>query len=144
MKTKTRAQILEIITKTGSARPHDLIQSLGITAAAVHRHLKRLCQEGQIERVGNPPQVFYRLREISAVCVQQVSGAHRDFLQKHYLYVDPTGQMLEGLEGLFQWAQDEKQRMNFSALVEEYIGARRVIGFAIVNSYKGFEVVREI
>jgi hypothetical protein len=61
MKTNTRAQILEIIEKSGKIRPFDLRKSLNISAQAIHRHLKDLTEQGIIEAKGSAPLVHYAL-----------------------------------------------------------------------------------
>lgn len=46
-------------------RAHDLKRELGIGAAATHRQLKRLIQEGKLTKQGAPPYVFYSLSKES-------------------------------------------------------------------------------
>ena len=59
MKTDTRSKILQIIGRGGGTRPIDLVRSLGISAQAVHRHLKALVSIGSIESRGRGPLTRY-------------------------------------------------------------------------------------
>lgn len=61
MKTKTKARIVNYISKTGPARPTTLAHFLGISPQALHRHLKVLLQEKSLERQGRPPHTVYGL-----------------------------------------------------------------------------------
>ena len=120
---------MDIIERYGEVRPCDLRADLRISTAAVHRQLKKLCERGAIERLGAPPRVFYRLMDSKPnVHQDEINTSDRNFLQEHYLYVTPTGRMLYGVEGLFQWYKDKKQRMKFTDLVAEYITNRREAG----------------
>jgi predicted DNA-binding transcriptional regulator len=61
MRTLTQKRIIEIIRKSNRVRPRDLVKSLGISPQAVHRHLKVLLKNGQVENLGKPPLTFYAL-----------------------------------------------------------------------------------
>lgn len=61
MKTETRARILKIIGQRGGVRPIELIQELGFSAQAVHRHLRVLLEAGTLERNGRGPKTLYRV-----------------------------------------------------------------------------------
>ncbi len=61
MKTGTRAEILRLIKERGSARPIELVQALGITPQAIHRHLKSLVLAGSLETRGRGPNTRYVL-----------------------------------------------------------------------------------
>jgi predicted ArsR family transcriptional regulator len=62
MKTDTTEKIIQYIRRNGQVRPYDIGRFLGIGQVAVHRQLKRLTLQGELERVGTPPLVFYTLR----------------------------------------------------------------------------------
>jgi len=64
MKTDTRSCIVKIIEKNGKARPFDLVKALGISAQAIHRHLKSLVSEGVLEIQGAAPYTQYTMAGI--------------------------------------------------------------------------------
>jgi hypothetical protein len=61
MNKGTRAQIIEIIKKNGKTRPVALAESLGISAQALHRHLRALKETGVLEAHGRAPYTQYAL-----------------------------------------------------------------------------------
>jgi len=61
MKTQTSAQILKIIEKSGKIRPSELRKSLNISAQSIHRHLRKLIDQGMIETKGSTPFTQYML-----------------------------------------------------------------------------------
>lgn len=67
MKKKTvGARILKIMTDNGGrARPADLVRELNVTQASVQRQLRKLVEEGVIEKIGVAPKVYYQLRSRS-------------------------------------------------------------------------------
>lgn len=59
MKTETRSKIIKIIDEQGGTRPIELVRRLGITAQAIHRHLKALVAAGTLEPRGRGPLTRY-------------------------------------------------------------------------------------
>lgn len=59
----TREKILQIIKKRGETSPDSLTRELLLSRQIVHRHLSRLLESGDIERIGHPPKVYYRIRD---------------------------------------------------------------------------------
>lgn len=59
MKTDTRTRIIAMIQQSGSMRPIELVQRLGISPQAVHRHLRSLVASGDIESRGRGPLTRY-------------------------------------------------------------------------------------
>lgn len=74
MRTETRAKILEIITQQRGTRPIELVMRLGITAQAIHRHLRALVAAGMIEAKGRGPKTRY-----CRAGVPDLDGARRWF-----------------------------------------------------------------
>ena len=93
MKTGTKDNILAYISKNASISAKEIIQSSGIKAAAVFRHLKNLQAGGLIYKVGKPPQVRYyayinAMENKSKIIIEAtnwaVSGAE-NFVSKDFL-----------------------------------------------------------
>lgn len=61
MKTQTKFQIVKLIEKSGPSRPADLSAKLGISPQALHRHLKKLSEQGILEPLGTPPFTRYSI-----------------------------------------------------------------------------------
>ena len=66
MKNKTSQKILNHITRTSGASgtaPHELVDLLGLSERAVFKQLKKLYDQGKIDKAGQPPKVFYLPKE---------------------------------------------------------------------------------
>ena len=59
---ETVQKILKLLEK-GAMRPNDLANKLGISRQALHRHLKALLKEEQIQKSGLGPHVVYTLSD---------------------------------------------------------------------------------
>lgn len=78
MKTETRTRIVQIIKDSAGARPIELVRKLGISAQALHRHLKALVLAGSIESRGRGPLTRYFIAgtaQIGRACRWYVSLA---------------------------------------------------------------------
>lgn len=122
MKTTTKQDIIDIIEKNGMAKPSELVEKLKITKAAIHRHLLKLVEEGVIQKHGSPPKVFYTLKEekVEALDTSLVSEEDRRFLDLEYLYIDPSGSILKGLEGFCAWLKRIKKEKELLPLAKEF------------------------
>ncbi len=124
MITNTRNRILTIIQNKGQSRVHELVRELGISRMAVHKHLKKLCDVGLLEKTGRPPTVYYAIatpKIISGVS-EQSSVAYttvQDIIEERYLYISPTGNITYGMEGFRNWCTRTKQEVEKTA--QEYI-----------------------
>ncbi len=63
MITDTRKNILEFITLNREVSANQIINEFNLSPQIVHRHLKKLLNEGHVARVGTPPRVFYQVKE---------------------------------------------------------------------------------
>lgn len=59
MITDTRERIYTYICKHEKVRVHDLVKKFQLSNVAIHKQVKKLLNEGKIEKTGNPPMVFY-------------------------------------------------------------------------------------
>jgi len=123
--TDTKARIVSYIRTNGQAQVKDLVGHLGIGPVAIHRHLKRLVEIGQLAKAGTPPKVFYRLA--AAIAEEHPTKDRRttDLLDKYYAYVDPTGQLLTGLTGFITWAKNVGKQDQINSLLIRYIKDRQ-------------------
>lgn len=123
----TKSKIIEIIKKNGKARPHDLIQQLEITSAAVHRHLKRLIEQGILKKLGKPPHVYYQLiqRPVDQRKWPELTLGLDAFLEENYLYVSPSGNWQPGVIGFQAWVNQTKQSRQYEFLANEFKQVRQ-------------------
>lgn len=59
MKTNTRQKIYEYIWYDKPTTVKEIVEFFWISKEMIHRHLKNLIQENKIEKLGNPPKVYY-------------------------------------------------------------------------------------
>lgn len=129
MNTNTKQEILKYIEENKQVRPFFLAQYLGISPQALHRHLKDLLFQNQIERSGTPPHVFYtRALPVTetAEVVSQLTTEQKKYLETNYLYVSADGHFYEGLIGFVKWLENTKQKRVCRILAERYIEVRNV------------------
>ena len=118
-------------------RPHDLRVQTGISAVAIHKHIRRLLAENLIERRGVPPRVVYVAKVIPA----NISGsAHITFqaqgtltnkqffnpetlrlLEKHFCYFSPSGKEVSGVEAFLEFLRVTNQDQKPAERAEEYV-----------------------
>jgi len=110
MTTNTRSTIIKYIQSHRQASVHELTSVLNITRAAVHRQLNKLIAEDNIQKIGKPPKVYYRMKIVSQIEeIHKVDKEIIDFINKNYLYISPTGEALEGWEGFIVWCNKTNQ-----------------------------------
>lgn len=59
---KTSEKIINYLKTQGQARGRDLSDYLGISDRAVRKHLAKLLKDGNLDKVGTPPKVFYFIK----------------------------------------------------------------------------------
>ncbi|OGK41160.1 hypothetical protein A3A74_02345 [Candidatus Roizmanbacteria bacterium RIFCSPLOWO2_01_FULL_35_13] len=143
MKTNTASEIIKFIEKHGKARVHDLALFFQLSPVAIHKQVKKLLQEGKIEKIGRPPLVFYqtvsanKIFQARVIIQPEVQGE----IEKNYLYISPTGELNYGFEGFKKWVIRTKQERHLSFLAEEYVRHRKqlykpLVKGGIINATK--------
>lgn len=128
MITNTREKIVAYITKNHQVRVHDLSRYLGVSPQALHRQLKKLVQEGTIQKVGKPPVVFYILapqadketEDLVAKLQVELSAKSIQALTENFLSITPDGKILTGLKGFVYWVQVYQKNSSIKDLVAKY------------------------
>lgn len=120
MTTDTKERIIQFIKAKGRARVIDLVGFLGIGTTAIHRQLKKLVAIGILIKIGTAPKVFYVLAEKGAGPGEE--GKTNETVEKTFLYVTPSGEMLYGRKGLEVWAKKAGRETN--SAIAEYVKIR--------------------
>ena len=120
----TTEKIYSIIRESGTASPAYLAQETGLGRAMLHRHLKRLHEQGFIEKLGKPPRVVYQAaqsnQQRSQTTVEKIDPSNQQLIDQIYAYVTATGHIKKGCEGFVEWAEKTNQSANLESLAEEY------------------------
>jgi len=117
----TSDKILDFIKLRGEARAIEIKREFGYSRVFVHRELAKLLKQGRVSKSGTPPRVFYTISE-NANNPTDSTELDRDtqkFIELNYLYITPTGDILEGVEAFKFWCNKTKQ--NFVKTAGEYI-----------------------
>lgn len=114
-------KIIEFIQKRGEARAIEIKREFGYSRVFVHRELAKLLKQGRVEKLGTPPRVFYSVSENTGRLndTQILDADTHNFIELNYLYITPTGDILEGVNAFRFWCAKTKQ--DFVKTAGEYI-----------------------
>lgn len=106
MKTDSKQKIIEYIARCNKVKAHELIQEFGMSRVGMHKHLRELVSKGFIQRVGITPHVFYIPASKLDVEALLQDKKIKKFIEKKYLYISESGEVVHGYDGLRRWIQD--------------------------------------
>lgn len=126
MRTDTGNKVVEYIKTHDRVRPHDLVREFGLSHMAIHKQLNRLLDTRIISKIGKPPLVYYYYKINTDYLKKSLIDTNhgKEKIDKWYLYISPSGKILQGFDGFIQWVRDTKQENQFPQLVSEYIKTR--------------------
>lgn len=115
-------QIITYLKSNFESSPLDLGTVIPVSKQMLHRVLKRMIEEGLLEKIGRTPKVYYRLKE--QVEKKQgpeevISVKDQFFLNEHFNLFTETGDEFNGIEGIERWCV--KQKLPLQKTVSEYI-----------------------
>ena len=119
MITNTKNRIVEYIRESNQLRAYDLARLLNISRTAIHKQLKKLINEGELEKIGKPPKVYYILASKKVIKPELVDSALLRTINERYLYISPAGEAKDGWDGFLAWC--EKTKQNPIKTANEYI-----------------------
>ena len=121
---KTKDKILRILKKRGQVSIHELSELLGASRQYVHRMISELEEEKVVQKLGKAPLVYYSLIQIELEKETPIISYEKEqFLNQHFLLIDPLGNCLEGLKAMNYWC--EKQQLQLAKTIDEYIETRK-------------------
>lgn len=116
----TSLKILDFIKKHGQASPKDLYNITNLSPRAIFKQLKSLSDKNIIQRIGQPPKVYYKLSAHqqtpdTVVIDHKISN----IIDQNFYNISPLGEELVGLKGFEMWCT--KQDLNISKTANEYV-----------------------
>jgi len=117
----TKSLINHLFEKYKELSVKELVSHLNVSKQMVHRLLKEMVLQGELEKLGIAPKTLYRKKKISnrkestVKLEQNVS----EELKESFLMVSDTGQLLDGEEGFRIWC--DKRNQAFEKTVKEYL-----------------------
>ncbi len=128
----TAEKIFRYIATKGSVRPTEIADAFLLNRAMVHRHLKRLLEEGKIVKEGAAPLTFYKvathddMKEARA----DFGREERRIIDENFLFISPAGKKMEGVAGFALWCRERgfdivKKKAEFIRVYEKYRALRK-------------------
>ncbi len=119
MTTDTAKKIEEYIEKNRQATAKELAGFLEISPQALFKQLLKLQTKGTIYKIGTPPKVFYLRKEKIQTNITPTDEIDKDaekIIEENYLFITPSGERKEGLQGFKFWCNKTKQPIDKTAL----------------------------
>lgn len=102
----TKEKIIKLAKNKGQVSPSGLVQKLGISRQAIHRHLNDLVEGGKLKKTGKPPKVFYKIKKDEEVFTSDLSEDIKKVISENFLHITPSGKNLVGVEGFNSWCNE--------------------------------------
>lgn len=120
MKGKTSQKIIKILEEKGQISPSELNRLLGLSDRAVRKQLKKLYEEGILDKKGKPPRVFYYLKAVKDVEALEfsISRSCKKIIDVHFVAITPTGNWKEGTDAFVYFCKKRDLLLEKSA--EDY------------------------
>jgi hypothetical protein len=116
---KTSDKIIEYVKTRKQATANELVGFLLISERAVFKQLSNLIAEGILKKAGKPPKVFYSIAENKTETVfVKIDNAVKKIVDENFLFITPSGDRMEGMEGFAYWCRKTKQPLEKTA--QEY------------------------
>lgn len=103
-------KILDIIKKFEPIRSSEIVNIAKISTKNTYKHLARLLDEDLIKKNGSAPRVFYSIKSETEE-VREIKSIKDYFIEKNYIYISPSGELVRGLDGFSVWCK--KNNFNF-------------------------------
>lgn len=120
-----KEEIIQLFEQTPEWTVKELTERIGASKQMVHLVLNQLMEEQVVQKLGKAPKTIYRKkREDSSVSLPStdISPPEEEILQKEWVVVTETGDLLEGLRAFEYWCKQRK--LPVSKTLKEYILTR--------------------
>ncbi len=109
MKTGTRQNIIDFVTRQNQVTAKLIIEHVGLTPAAVFRHLAKLVSDGILMKRGTPPKVFYSVASAVPVQDNDVFAPQTErIINERFLKITPDGALQTGTQAFARWCLARK------------------------------------
>ncbi len=110
----------------------ELVNRLDVSKQMIHKVLNKLVETGIVEKLGATPKTVYRRlenRKNKEVPTKlNITEEQKDFLQKHFLIVTATGNLIEGAKAFEYWCNERKQPLQ-KTLLEFILTKQKYLGY---------------
>lgn len=118
-------QILNYLKVHSDSSIAQLHEQIPVSRQMLHRVIKKMLEEGYVEKLGRPPKVFYRLAtEPNAKNVSTtLTEDELFFLNQYFLQITEIGERLEGFDAMKFWAA--RQKLPIDKTAREFIKTQK-------------------
>lgn len=120
-------EILELFKTNKDLSVKEIVERLGISKQTAHMVLNRLVDDNKVEKLGRPPKTVYRVRNADlkpAETPANINEEEINFLNKNFLVVTETGNLLEGITAFSYWCAQRKLPPDKTLL--EYLTTKKI------------------
>jgi DNA-binding Lrp family transcriptional regulator len=106
----TKEKIVELFESQQELSVKEIVQRLDVSNQMVHIAVKKLLEEGKVEKFGRTPSTFYRIKSTSKTVgvLHSVSEETNTWLNKEFLLVTENGEIKYGIEAFEIWCRQRK------------------------------------
>lgn len=117
----TENKILNLFEQNSEWTVQELSENISVSKQMIHKVLKKLIDQKEIEKFGSAPKTFYRklFTEKIETLKFDISEEDEKFLKKEFLLISETGKYLEGIDGFANWCK--KRNLPIEKTVKEFI-----------------------
>ena len=121
MKKTTSEKIIGYLQEKKQVTANELVDYLLISERAVFKQLSNLLAEGKLRKIGKPPVVFYLLEKETPAKNESnvINNDVRKIIEENFLFITPTGERRQGLDGFEYWCERTNQKVEKTA--SEYV-----------------------
>ena len=121
---KAENKIIAFLSQKEMSTVEEMTNHLSFSRQYIHKLLDRLIEQRLVEKNGRIPHVFYRIADKDDYHeLPRISLENERFLNEHFLLVQATGNLLQGVEAMKYWCSI--QNLDFNKTVEEYVETRK-------------------
>lgn len=127
MKTDTKDKILEFIKNNKEVSTNSIYKSFDFSYQIISRHIKRLLDEGFLEKHGKPPFVFYSIKNKQSVEYKiNLKADDIKIIDSNYWRVNSSGNIESGSNGFASWCMEtnnipiEKTAIEYIKAISDY------------------------
>ena len=110
--------VFEYIQKYAPVRPVEIVTGLGLSKKNTYKHLSKLLKSRRIQKVSNKGKVFYSIYKDFPIVSDSLNREDL-IIEKKYIYVSPSGEIIRGINGFSEWTQ--KNGLSFEKEKQLYV-----------------------
>jgi len=120
---KTKELILKLIVEKGALSVNELSHLTGNSPQYIHRIIKDLVLDNQLNKIGVSPKTVYILKQQTKTSDETIPSEFSGAINANFLVVTPLGERLDGIEAYKYWCIERKLPIEKTA--KEYVKTQK-------------------